>query len=64
MFNRGPKLHIRLPEDDEHGPNPYDSKTEWKHTQPRWKWDWTWWLTIIVLGLALGLSQTKRAGLW
>lgn len=48
-----PKLNIRLPEDDEHGPNPYDSKTEFKHTQPRWLWDWSWWVGIIVLGLVL-----------
>jgi hypothetical protein len=59
MFNRGPKLNIRLPEDDDHGPNPYDSKTEFKHTQPRWLWDWTWWVGIIVLGLVFYFIKNR-----
>jgi hypothetical protein len=51
-----PKLNIRLPEDDDHGPNPYDSKTNPKDLiQNRWLWDWKWWVGIIsvVAGLAL-----------
>jgi hypothetical protein len=49
-----PKLNIRLPEDDDHGPNPYDSKTNPKDLiQNRWLWDWKWWAGIIVLGLVL-----------
>jgi hypothetical protein len=47
-----PKLHIRLPEDDEDGPNPYDSKTPFKETQPRWLWDWRIWVAAICFGLA------------
>lgn len=46
-----PKLNIRLPEDDEDGPNPYDSKTDVKHQYPRWVWDWRVWAGAIVFGI-------------
>lgn len=49
-----PKLNIRLPEDDDHEPNPYDSKTNPKDLlKNRWLWDWTWWAGIVVAGLVL-----------
>lgn len=47
------KLNIRLPSDDEHEPNPWDSKTEFKG--PRWLWDWTFWLQLIAGGVTIGL---------
>lgn len=59
-----PKLNIRLPEDDRHGPNPYDSKTPLKHQSPRWLWDWHWWIAIIVGGTIMGLSSLYKAGQW
>jgi hypothetical protein len=46
------KLNIRLPEDDEDGPNPYDSRTDVKHQFPRWIWDWRVWSGAICVGIA------------
>lgn len=57
LFNKGPKLNIRLPSDDDHGPNPYDSKTPLKHQSPRWLWDWTWWVAIIIGAAVLYLTN-------
>jgi hypothetical protein len=45
------KLNIRLPEDDEDGPNPYDSKTDVKHHHPRWMWDWRVWSGAACLAI-------------
>ncbi|HUR21491.1 MAG TPA: hypothetical protein VMZ90_11820 [Vicinamibacterales bacterium] len=59
-----PKLNIRLPEDDHHGPNPYDSKTPLIHQSPRWLWDWEWWITGIVSGTVMAISHMHRAGTW
>ncbi len=53
------KLNIRLPEDDNHGPNPYDSKTPLIHQSPRWLWDWKWWLGIIVFSLVLYFVKNR-----
>ena len=49
-----PKLSIRLPEDDEHEPNPYDSRTNPKDLL---KNRWLWW--IGVLGVAVGLMLAE-----
>ena len=58
MFNRGPKLHVRLPSDDEHEPNPYDSKTNPKDLlKNRWLWDWKWWAGIVAVVAGLTLAE-------
>lgn len=44
---------IRLPQDDEHGPNPYDSRTPIKSLGPRWLSDWTWWVRIAALAIGI-----------
>lgn len=47
------KLNIRLPSDDDHGPNPYDSKTPPKALAPAWLSSWGWWFQIIAMGAGL-----------
>ena len=54
------KPHIRLPGDDDHGPNPYSSKTEVKELQKnRWLWDWRWWAGIVAMALLLVWIQNR-----
>jgi len=53
MFNKGPKLNVRLPGDAEHGPNPYDSKTPIRELGPKWLSSWAWWVQIILFALVL-----------
>lgn len=57
MFNKGPKLQVRLPGDAEHGPNPYDSKTPIKDLGPKWLSSWGWWVSIIVGGLGWYIAR-------
>lgn len=45
------KPQIRLPEDDQHGPNPYDSKSALKDLRPKWLSSWGWWVAVILGGL-------------
>lgn len=47
------KPQIRLREDDEHGPNPYDSRTPIKDLGPEWLSSWTWWLRIALLAIGI-----------
>lgn len=50
------KIHIRLPTD--HGPNPYDSRTQ-PRDLPKNEWlvSWGWWFTIIALGAGFTLTR-------
>jgi hypothetical protein len=57
------KPSIRLPEDDEHGPNPYDSKTMPKDLPKNaWLTSWTWWATIIVMAIGLVVARKMTGG--
>jgi hypothetical protein len=53
MLSKKPRM--RLPSDT--GPNPYDSSTPIKETQPRWLWDWKWWVAIIAIGTIMYLLR-------
>jgi len=56
------KLHIRLPEDDEHGPNPYDSKTMPIDLPTNaWLASWQWWITALVAGCFIAGSAWWRS---
>jgi hypothetical protein len=48
------KPQIRLPSDDDNGPNPYDSKTPF---QPADWLTWKWWSGIASLGIGFVLMR-------
>lgn len=54
------KLHIRLPSDDQHGPNPYDSKTPIEELTPRWLRDWKWWVSIAIISVVFYMVRVWR----
>lgn len=57
LFNKGPKLNIRLPGDP--GPNPYDSKTPF---QPPSHLTWGFWLKILPVAVVMAVMAAWKAG--
>lgn len=54
------KPNIRLPDDE--GPNPYDSKTEYKDLpKNEWLVSWKWWVGALAAGAFIAWSAWWRS---